>query len=486
MNKFPLFFDINEIKKYSKNLKYLEDKAAFFNYHFSVIEEIFNHESDDDFKKYIEKYNLVERMPLNQVLVGLNTPKITCSLWIFNRLKYKSISYRDLHLELANLHNNLRFMSRQILLLNYAFDAKNNFSLNIHNLDDTIDALVDDDKIYAWLSELLQKIEQMLIHFSPSHFRLLKKNFKYDRMYHNNRTIYTVKTEGFSFRKSDIRLYLKNELIYFLKLRLNRCRLNLALKNARKKYPDNFDDDNDKYPVLDYDYYSIQTYSNEIFKTIEEKAIYFLFLINSYEKSNIRGEEMPEDASLCIYNLRKELENYKDLININYLKNSVRSVPTLEDQLRIIDNLKISTGKNRKRFSLKPKNPIIPKSKEDPILIRHYYDIAKKYEDVPKLKHLETSDFSKSFWSKKLNDIFFLTKIYTLIELKLEDGKINDKTRQLLLKLRNDINSRIPKAQEKERKKTSYKSSKQNSVSDEYEDESAYDRSQYYDKSPDE
>lgn len=485
MNKFPLFFDINEIKKYSKNLKYLEDKAAFFNYHFSVIEEIFNHESDDDFKKYIEKYNLVERMPLNQVLVGLNTPKITCSLWIFNRLNYESILYRDLHLELANLHNNLRFMSRQILLLNYAFDEKNNFSLSISNINKTIHALVDDEKIYDWLSELLHNIEQMTYHFSRSHFKLLNKKFKYHKTYHINKRFY-VKAGGLSLRKHNIKLYLKNELIYFLKIKLNDCKLNLALKNAREKYPDNFDDDNDKFPVLDYDYDSIQTYSNEIFKTIEEKATYLLLIISSYEKSNIQGDEIPENASLCIFNLRKELENYKDLININYLKNSVRSVPTLEDQLRIIDNLKISTGKNRKRFSLKPKNPIIPKSKEDPILIRHYYDIAKKCEGVPKLKHLETSDFSKSFWSKKLNDIFFLTKIYTLIELKLEDGKINDKTRQLLLKLRNDINSRIPKAQEKERKKTSYKSSKQNSVSDEYEDESAYDRSQYYDKSPDE
>ncbi|MFA7361694.1 MAG: hypothetical protein WC139_11730, partial [Candidatus Kapaibacterium sp.] len=67
MNKFPLFFDINEINNYSKNLKFLADKAAFFNYHFSVIEEIFSHESDEDFKKFIDKYNLVEKMPLNQV-----------------------------------------------------------------------------------------------------------------------------------------------------------------------------------------------------------------------------------------------------------------------------------------------------------------------------------------------------------------------------------------------------------------------------------
>ena len=135
--------------------------------------------------------------------------------------------------------------------------------------------------------------------------------------------------------------------------------------------------------------------------------------------------------------------------------------------------------------SMKSLNKIIPKSKQDVILIKHYFKIALEAEDVPKLKQLATEEFSVDFWCKKFLDIYFVAKLLKNIESKIKSKKINDKNHDLYIKLRDDVKSKIQKATEAERAKTGRNHLKKKSADENYINEDSYDKNDYYNKSVD-
>jgi hypothetical protein len=86
---------------------------------------------------------------------------------------------------------------------------------------------------------------------------------------------------------------------------------------------------------------------------------------------------------------------------------------------------------------------------------------------------------------QKFLDIYFVTKLFKDIEAKIKSEKINDKNHDLYIKLRDDIQYKIPKAIYTERNKTGSKHPQKKSVDEDYIDEDSYDPSEYHNKSID-
>ena len=110
--------------------------------------------------------------------------------------------------------------------------------------------------------------------------------------------------------------HLRNVLLPYIRMFTREYKVAALIKYALRKYPDGFTSGYEKYPDFDFDYESIQRYSREVFKKIEEKVEYYLNIIQSFNRMFGYNDIIPDDAITCIPQLRVEVENYKEMLKV--------------------------------------------------------------------------------------------------------------------------------------------------------------------------
>jgi hypothetical protein len=220
------------------------------------------------------------------------------------------------------------------------------------------------------------------------------------------------------------------------------------------------DDDSEEFPLFNYDFNYINSFCESVFKSVEEKIEYISYALLKINTSYRPDYSTSDNFKSFISPFKQKLAHLKTVYQINHNKETTPAPNINIDASCIVDGIKKAVEPLANINCMKPICKIIPKRKQDTILIKHYLAIALEAEDVPMLKQLATSEFSVSFWCRKFLDIYFVTKLLKEIESKIKSGKINDKNHDLYIKLSDEVKFKISKAADAERNKTGLKNKK--------------------------
>lgn len=154
----------------------------------------------------------------------------------------------------------------------------------------------------------------------------------------------------------------------------------------------------------------------------------------------------------CIYLLRlfyiKYFKNYSKLVNdeINIFYDEIKGWKTLTNEQK--KELEIIKTKFEKI-----KNKYIPESKSNEDLIKSYFKIALSKNKIPTLEILDSKNYSKTSWSRKLKDLTFLVLLLRECEKRISK-KLKTENKDLMIKIKNYLINQSNKVQIKDKNKT--------------------------------
>lgn len=154
----------------------------------------------------------------------------------------------------------------------------------------------------------------------------------------------------------------------------------------------------------------------------------------------------------CIYLLKlfyvKYFRNYSKVVNDETyeLYDKIKSFKTLtNEQKKELELIKT-------KFE-RIKNKYIPERKSNEDLIKSYFKIAFKINEIPVLDQLSSDVYSKTSWSRKLKDLNFLVMLDKECDKRLSK-KLKEVTKELVIKIKNYIKKQSSKVQISEKNKT--------------------------------
>lgn len=420
------------------------ERIEYLNYQLSHYNKIYNFNSNEEYQKYIVDNNLKKaKFFYNGYLRNRWRKPITLDEKI-RKFKYYSPKYRGFINEMMQLIN---FVESELKVHNRVFEIVNSDFLKILELDVLLKKLnkfKSDEDAYNWLDDYYNFLSDL------SSFEDV---FFYDELYKKNKLEDSYPKQGIAkappiFAYNPFVSHLKDTMIPFVYKQKNSYELKIRINNARNKYPKDFINIDDKYPIFLFDYERIISYSDIVFITPEEKLNYFHFIIRRYDRLIGSQKELPFNAENCIKNLKKEIENYKELIIIRNL--SLSSNNTLDgntgsnssDHSSYLEALKQIVNLIGKDYSAKTAKKQTA-SQAFSGLIKHYFEISERVLRVPKLDELADKVHSVSFWSKMFDNELFLLALHKRIEKKLDSKRIGIIKKDLFVKLLLDINSKV-------------------------------------------
>jgi len=96
-----------------------------------------------------------------------------------------------------------------------------------------------------------------------------------------------------------------------------------------------------------------------------------------------------------------------------------------------------------------------PKSKYDEHLIKYCFRLAFELKQTPSLDQLNSETYSKSSWSKRLNNnIIFLAKFNNECEKKLKKSNLGEQNKNIVIEIQNFIKKKIELCTSLEKSKT--------------------------------
>ncbi len=95
---------------------------------------------------------------------------------------------------------------------------------------------------------------------------------------------------------------------------------------------------------------------------------------------------------------------------------------------------------------MKKLNKTKPETKSNEDLIKSYFKIAFKINEIPVLDQLNSEVYSKTSWSRKLKDLNFLVMINKECDKRL-NKKLRTENKNLVIKIKNNILHLISKIQ---------------------------------------
>jgi hypothetical protein len=96
----------------------------------------------------------------------------------------------------------------------------------------------------------------------------------------------------------------------------------------------------------------------------------------------------------------------------------------------------IELNKQNKKYI---KDVIIQEGKKTEDLIKYYFKVAEKLNDVPTLENLKSDNYSIGSWSNKWNDLIFISMLLNKCEKKLKRKNITKEKRELYNKIQNKL-----------------------------------------------
>lgn len=485
MKKHEIFLNFAEIKQFTSTLKSIDLKIDYYKYFISVCNEAKNNLTDEDVEKFIVKYHLTEKIDgiLDEYPL---IHKENCDFAKSGK-KFSNETFNTLHEKLSLLNNS--YIHEINKLDRYTRTVSNNFEFAF--LEDQVyrkfDEYEDKRKSLMWIKELERKLNRIYDLFPDSLLAKLFQDFDLGNYFYVNESPKLVTVNGFlclDTKYQNFKDHLNRHFLPFITKQKELLEMDIAIEDTKNYLSNGVTNEDVIFRLWDFDFNKVKFFSDNAFDSIEYKIQYLSYVIKCLKIKipvNIQNSKFSTELS----KIEEELKYLQTSYDLKKSKGTSAKVEINSELLSGIEQVLEKISEIQQQNSLEPKNSIKSEKKDDETLIKYYFDIAKKCNDVPKLRHLEANKYSIPSWSKKLNDIFFLTKVLTLIEASINDKRNNDSTCDLFIRLKHDINSRILKAQERVRKMNSYKSPKQRPITEEYEDEDAFDRTQYYDKSLD-
>jgi hypothetical protein len=160
-----------------------------------------------------------------------------------------------------------------------------------------------------------------------------------------------------------------------------------------------------------------------------------------------------------VYNIYKILSDLGVNPNKkNVIENLLYVINAVENELKKLNK---DITKAKKELHIKK-----PKGKKIEDLVKFYIDTALKNNEIPTLRQLDSDIYSFQSYSRKLKDFNFIALIYKEIEKRLNNKKLSNNKRKLLIQLENDIRRRLQMNQKFENKKTGQISKNQPNFND--------------------
>lgn len=482
MAEFPAHFKISDVKSFLSGNHPVDLNLKFLNYQLNTYNEIYSHNSDDDIAAYIKKHNLKYLVYKGTLL----RPKIDSILDLidfkFSDFHHLSTHYKNFQYQMLLL---IQFVEKEIsdqVFLNTIFDDDFKICFDKDELFKIMDSFGDDDcSALDWIDDEYKKILSVINHYSFPLFEKIQSKYC---VACNGHSLYDKIPIYRSAKHQSFLEKLQNVLLPAIEYFITELDYKVTLEMALFNYDLLKEDDSEKFPLFNYDFNYINSFCDSVFRSVEEKTEYI-----SYALLEINTSLSPDDSSAdwfkpYISPFKRKLAHLKTVYQMNHCKETPptpnisidtsgivdgikQAIEPLANQIKetpppnisidtscLVDGIKLAIEPLANHNSINSISKIIPKRKQDSILIRRYIAIAIEAEGVPMLKQLASEQFSISFWSKKFLDIYFITKLLKEIESKIKNENVHSSTRNLYLLLLDDINSRIPKATQSERSKT--------------------------------
>jgi len=471
MKNFPILFSQEEITKFIEPIKSIDGRIDFFNFLLKIYDEAFNHSSDEDIIKYITKYNITTNAAEEK---DLSSPSLSVLLIeVENRyrdFKYKSSKFINLQISISQLRIFVEYKLNELNTTNSIVNSNFKLFFDRIPLIHKFTASKDHRNTLKWFETYYSIILDI---------SYLTDDFCYEKLFEKYNLELkdpyfkpsVIKGAGIhSTKYSTFKKYLQFDLIPFVEKTLNALKFNVLIIEAKLKCPDKFKDDNDKFPVFDFHYESIQRYCEKVFLEIEDKIEYFLHILRHYNQLVDFKDVVPDNAHDCIPHIEKELKHYEALYKLKKGKgkDTVNITEKLDNINQSIEGLKKYNEKKIRANSIK-----------DSALVKHYFTIAIRFDNIPSLPQLSIDIMNKSFWSKKLHDSTFLYPLSVKIKSKTRSKRLNNKTLNLFDRLKDDCDLKLKKALKKESSKTGQTNRKnkgfnENQINDEENDYSDF------------
>jgi hypothetical protein len=483
MAEFPVLFKISDVKSFLSANKSVDRNLKFLYAQLSTYKEIYSHNSDADIDAYVKKHKL-KFLVYKGTIFGPEIDSIVDLIdYNFSDFHHLSSRYKNFQYQILLL---IQFVEKEIsdlLFLKTFFDDDFKICFDKDELFKIMDSFGDDDcSALDWIDDENEKILSVINHYSLPLFEKIQSKYNVAGNGHslyNKIPIYRSAVHQSFLEK------LQNVLLPSIEYFINELDFKVTLEMALFNYDLLKEDDSEKFPLFNYDFNYINSFCDSVFRSVEEKTEYI-----SYALLEINTSLSPDDSSAGYFKsfispFKRKLAHLKTVCQMNHYKEipppqninidtscivdgfkqaieplanlHTETPPPLNiniDTSCIVDEIKQAIEPLSNHNSINSISKIIPKRKQDSILIKRYIAIAIEAEGVPMLKQLASEEFSISFWSKKFLDIYFITKLLKEIESKIKNENVHSSSRSLYLLLLDDINSRIPKATESERSKT--------------------------------
>lgn len=430
-----LMFNINELYYHFKSIVSIDTKIDLMDYHLSVFLEMFDLKSDDEFLNYIRKYDIKEEKFSKDYFIYNHKIKVFCVKNLSDKLVYNSLKYGNIQYKIMDLINKIRFLVSPFLLLKIILDD-NDFPFTRKAILHKVNLFQSDKESLNWLQEYTNVIDSCIEIFDKTHYNILKNKYDPKKVFPKSTRMTYYKFGVILKTPISLKKYLKINLLIYASHLLEKYELNVSIKDAIEKYPDGFADENEKYPYFKFNYENINFYADKIFKTAEEKLEYFLNLIQRYDRMNGAKESIPKEAKKSIPQLKKEIENLKEIYNLKSARNNKNIIPIVVDTKKVTDKIEeISNGLDE----ITKKKVIITKDKRKILFFNHYLDVAIKLKSIPIQKDLVTKIYNKTYISRLFKNKDYLIEFADFIADKIKDKRYNKETKDLIIECRNNL-----------------------------------------------
>ncbi|MCX6158918.1 MAG: hypothetical protein NTY74_13145 [Ignavibacteriae bacterium] len=342
-----------------------------------------------------------------------------------------------------------------LLLIRYAEKLLSDYEFTVTVFDDNFKICFDKDELYkiiysyeddiysafGWVSIEHDKISGIIKHYNFELFEKIQIKYKVSQyvFVKDNKVVINRSTHPqSSFFKERLVTVLLPAIEYFI----DELDFKITLNTAFYKYPDQFEDVEDKFPLFKYDFQYANSYCESIFKLIEEKIEYFSHIILSYNLTHKQDSANAEKNKSAILPFEQKLAHLKTVYELNHNKEkpitpniNIDTSGLVKGINHIIEKIDDSTAKSEKKKA--------PDTQAFGGLIKEYFEVAQKVFGVPKLEDLASNKYSVPTWSKMFDNKVFLYVLSQRIEKKLNNKRINAITKEIYIKLKLDIDSKI-------------------------------------------
>ena len=454
MDNFPVFLNYNEIIDFADSLQNIDDQLKFYKYCIKVFNELKKCENNSDVDNFIKNYSLKDKY-LNMLEEYTKDEMVRAqynrTYGLFADLKYINL-FNKVYLLEQNINHNVGELSL------YKSTISDNFELVFYqnDIDYKFHKLKDNHKRLRWIAELNRKLDTIYMMFSDNLFSKIYELYDLETNFPKDNIPKWKNNNGYTYpisKYQKLRDYLCRFFLPLLRKEQKKLEMIVTVEDTKYYLEKGITSEDRIFPEWGYKYDKAKEYSNKALPDLRLKMLYFKFLKSRCQNKMSRVPSIEFGLELKLF------ENEFDYLKCKY-----------DSERDTLENTK--TEKSEKQ------NKPVRKRNEYGEIIKHYFETAVGLNDIPRLKDLEKSNMSSSFWNKKFRDKFFLAELLKRIDRKLKSKRINTLTGELYTRLKDDMNSKLGALFKKERESIGTTNSKSKSYDDRFSrdtEENSYD-----------